>query len=208
PRYGHREPGLTPESRGAPEHRPLRHSTQVADVAAHDDRFGTLRSRGACRFGIVDVDDHRDPVTFRYRQAEPALASHGLKYLLTDRVPDGLELEERGDLPWALRVGVTAYDALHVVGRRALELGRGPVGPRDVEGVDVHVRGEPRRQLSAITGEEIDRPAQNVRRGERLSQLDGRQRVRLRGDSDHGVPTGQGREDARNESEQRRLVGR
>jgi hypothetical protein len=34
-----------------------------------------------------------------------------------DRVPDGLQLEEGGDLPRALRVGVRPHDPLDVLGR-------------------------------------------------------------------------------------------
>ncbi|MEN3311610.1 MAG: hypothetical protein V7645_939, partial [Actinomycetota bacterium] len=55
--------------------------------------LGTLRGCEACCLGITDVDDHRDPVTFRDGLAEAALP-HCEKYLLADRVPDGLELEE------------------------------------------------------------------------------------------------------------------
>ena len=125
PRVGACKRSLRGDARRAPEDRQLGHRAQVADLAADDERFGTLRGRGAGRFGVGDVDDHRDAVALGDRLAEPALASHGRKYLLADRVPDGLELEERGDLPRALRVRVASDDALHVVGGRTLELGRG-----------------------------------------------------------------------------------
>jgi hypothetical protein len=60
-------------------------------------------------------------------------------------VPDRLQLEERGDLPGALAVGVAEHDALDVAGRRALQVGDEAVGAGEVDCVHVHVRGEHRR---------------------------------------------------------------
>src|ERR1700745_3037311 len=79
--------------------------------------------------------------------------------LLTDRVPDGLELEERRDLPRALGVRLPVDDPLDVVCRGPLEVGRVAVGAREVEGVDVHVGGEPRGELAAPAREAGCRPA-------------------------------------------------
>src|SRR6185312_12167013 len=100
------------------------------------------------------------------------------KYLLADRVPDGLELEERGDLPGALRVRIPVDHALHVVCGRSLEVCGAAVGARDVDGVDVHVRGQPRGQLVAATGQQIARPAWHIGGGKRLCELDRGERMR------------------------------
>src|SRR2546421_3436622 len=73
-----------------------------------------------------------------------------------DRVPDGLQLEERLDLPRALVVRLPVYDALDVVGGEPLQLGARAVGAREVERVDVHVAGEPGRQLLLVAREDVD----------------------------------------------------
>src|SRR5262245_12028106 len=99
--------------------------------------------------------------------------------LLPDRVPDGLELEERGDLPRALRVRLAVHDALDVVRRRALEVRRAAVGAREVERVHIHMRGKPRRKLPAPAGKEVDDAARDVGGRERLGELDRRERTRL-----------------------------
>jgi len=65
-------------------------------------------------------------------------------------VPDRLELEEGRDLPRALTLLRPAHDALHILGRRALELLRRLV---EVERVDVQVRGEVRRELAGAVRE-------------------------------------------------------
>src|SRR2546427_7508725 len=54
-------------------------------------------------------------------------------------VPDGLELEERRDVVWALRVGATADDPLHVLRAELLELRSVAVGTGEIERGHVHV---------------------------------------------------------------------
>src|SRR2546430_1617707 len=120
-------------------------------------------------------------------------------------VPDGLELEEAGDLPGALTVGGAVDDPLHVGGRRALELGDVAVGTRQVERVDVHVRREHRCELALQAGEDVHDAAGDVGGGERLGELHRRERPRLRGDGDDGVPADERRQESRDEPEERRL---
>src|SRR5919197_2533656 len=90
------------------------------------------------------------------------------KYLLADRVPDGLELQEGGDVPRALSVRVPSHDPLDVLGRGAFEISRCAVGSGEVERVDVHVRREPRRELLGMAGQDVYRPARQVPRREGL----------------------------------------
>ena len=65
----------------------------------------------------------------RLKQGNPATTA-GSAYSDADRVPDGLQLEEAGDLPRALVVGRAADDALDVLGREPLELRDVAVGAR------------------------------------------------------------------------------
>src|SRR2546421_4541695 len=121
-------------------------------------------------------------------------------------MPDGLQLEEAGDFPGALAVGGAVDDALHVGGRGALELGDVAVRTRQVERVDVHVRGENRCELALQAGEDVHHAAGDVRGGKRLGELHGRERPRLRGDGDDGVPADERRQESRDEPEERRLL--
>lgn len=59
------------------------------------------------------------------------------------RMPDGLELEESGDVVRALAIGLPAHDALHVLRTEALELRDISVATGEVERGDIHMRGEP-----------------------------------------------------------------
>src|SRR5262245_4821024 len=135
-------------------------------------------------------------------------AEVSLLALLADRVPHGLELEEGGDLPRALSVGVAADDTLDVFSCRTLEVRRIAIRTRQVECVHVHVSCKPRSQLAAMSGQEIDNTARHVRRRKRLGELDCRERPRLRRDGDHNVAADQSGQDARQEPEERRLVRR
>src|SRR5712692_3478566 len=83
----------------------------------------------------------------------PAIARDATSPSRADRIPHGLQLEEGGDLPRALAVGGAANDAFDVLGGQLLELGREAVGAGDVEGVHVHVPGEPGGKLGAVAGE-------------------------------------------------------
>src|SRR5688572_26733042 len=92
------------------------------------------------------------------------------------RVPDRLQLEEVGNVPWALVVRLAAHDALDVLGGEALQLLSLSVRAGKVDRVHVHVPGEPRRELVAMPGEEVDDTAGDVRRGEHFGELDGGER--------------------------------
>jgi hypothetical protein len=54
-------------------------------------------------------------------------------------MPDGLELEERGDVVGALRIGAAANDSLHGLGAELFQLSGIAVGARQIEGGDIHV---------------------------------------------------------------------
>src|SRR5919197_1192618 len=122
-------------------------------------------------------------------------------------VPDRLELEEGQDLPRALGVGGAVDDALDVRGGGALELGDVAVRTGQVERVHVHVGREHRRELPLQTGEDVNDAAGDIGGGVRLGELDRSERPRLRGDGDDGVPADERRQEARDEPEQRRLLG-
>src|SRR5438552_3520180 len=64
-------------------------------------------------------------------------------------MPDGLELEEGGDVVGALPVRFAADHALHVLRPEALELGGVAVAAGEVQRGYVHMRREPRRELLA-----------------------------------------------------------
>ena len=102
-----------------------RRGPQPGGVAADDERLGPGSSAG-CEAATSPSSggDDGDAVALGDRLAE---AAHGerqsRKCLDADRVPDGLQLEEGGDLPRALAVGAAAHDALDVVGGEPLELG-------------------------------------------------------------------------------------
>ena len=80
-------------------------------------------------------------------------------------------------------------------------------GARDVDRVHVHVRGEDRRQLGAVAGQQVDDPAGQVGGRDRLGELERRERRRLRGDDDRGVPAHDHRSDPRDEPLERRRLG-
>src|SRR5262249_56630054 len=80
---------------------------------------------------------------------EPRIST--LKCSDADRVPDGLQLEERRDLVEALRVGRAEDDALHVLGRRALEVGAEAVGAGEVDCLYVHLTRTPARLPATLT---------------------------------------------------------
>src|SRR5437660_10007368 len=93
--------------------------------------------------------------------------------LLPDRVPDGLELEKGGDLPRALNVRASMHDPLNVLCGGALELGKIPVGCREVDRIYVHVSGQPGRELGAAAGQQVQGTARDVGGCDRLRELDG-----------------------------------
>ena len=64
------------------------------------------------------------------------------------------------------------------------------------------------RELVAEPREHVDDPGGNVARGDRLCQLDSRERMRLRGERHDGVAADERRRQSRDEPAQRRLVGR
>src|SRR6266849_920182 len=66
----------------------------------------------------------------------PAVDDH----LHPDRMPDGLQLEERGDVVRALRIGAAANDPLDVLRAELFQVRGVAVGPREIERGDVHVR--------------------------------------------------------------------
>ena len=68
------------------------------------------------------------------------------------------------------------------------------VGAGEVDRVHVHVTGEPGRELVAEAGEDVDRAGGNVRRGERLGELDRGERVGLGRDRDDRVAADERRE--------------
>src|SRR6185437_10780426 len=100
----------------------------------------------------------------RFDADRPIPSASSASYSDADRVPDGLELEEAGDLPRALVVGRAAHHALDVLGREPLELRDLAIGARDVDRVHIHVPGEPWRELLTQAGEDVDDPAGDVGR--------------------------------------------
>ena len=90
----------------------------------------------------------------------------------TDRVPDGLQLEERCRFPGALVVGAPADHPLHVLGGQALELGDVSVFPGHVQRVHVHVPGQNWCQLRPVAGQDVHDAAGHVGGRERFRQLD------------------------------------
>src|SRR4051794_36407571 len=94
-----------------------------------------------------------------------------------DRMPDGLQLEERRDLPRALLVRGAVDDPLHVLCGQLLELLGLTVRTREVDRVDVHVPGKPGRELFPVAREEVYDAAGDIGRGKHLGELDGRQRM-------------------------------
>ena len=140
-------------------------SRRPAGVAVDDKRLGPLRS--AARLAPRRVLGRRhdgDAVALGDCVTGSGGCAHEWRFATHSphRVPDGLQLEEGGDLPRALRVGTAADDALDVVGREPLELGASPLGAGEVDRVHVHVRGEPRRELGAVAGEQVDDAAGHV----------------------------------------------
>src|SRR5688572_4386396 len=115
------------------------------------------------------------------------------------RVPDRLQLEEVGDVPRALVVRLAAHDALDVLGSEALQLLRLSVRAGEVDRVQVHVPGEPGRELVAMTGEEVDDTGWDVRRGEHLGELDRGERRGLGGDDHRCVSADDGGRDPRDQ---------
>ena len=67
--------------------------------------------------------------------------------------------------------------------------------------------GEPRRELVAEAGEQVDRAAGNVARRERLGELDRGERARLGRERDDRVPADERGREPRDEPEERRLSG-
>src|SRR3954447_22313681 len=123
------------------------------------------------------------------------------------RMPDGFELEEGRDLPRALIVRGASDDTLHVLGGELFELLALPVRTREIERIDVHMARKPRRELVAVTGEEVDDASRNVRGREHLGQLDSGERMGLGGDDDGRVPADDRGRDRRDQAYERRLVG-
>src|SRR5690242_20058575 len=111
-------------------------------------------------------------------------------------MPDGLELQESRDLPWALVIRSAMDDPLDVLRGKLFELLALPVGAGEIERVDVHVAGEPRCELLALAGQKVDDATRNVRRREHLGQLDRGQRMGLGCDDDGRVPAHDRRRDA------------
>ena len=164
------------------------------------------RSRG---LGVADEGDDRDPVSLGDRLAEAAAAGH---WPDATQVPIGCQTvfsSRKAAISQGLcPVGGAVDDALDVLGGELLELGREPVGARHVDRVDVHVRGEPGRELGALPGEDVDDAARDVGGGEHLAELDRGERVRLGGDDHRGVAADDRGREPRDEPVQRRLVGR
>src|SRR5207253_8397662 len=96
-----------------------------------------------------------------------------------DRVPDGLELEEGGDLVGTLVIGPSAHDPLHVLRAEPLELGDIAVRASEVERDDVHVRRDRRRELATQAGDDVRDSRRNVGGGKAFGELDRDERVRL-----------------------------
>src|SRR5436305_2033917 len=98
-------------------------------------------------------------------------------------IEDGVRrLRARGVVPSDL-AGVEVDDALDVLGGRLLDAGDGNVrNAGRVDGVDVHVRGQPGHELALETGNEIDDARGNVADLEDLAEGDGRERTRFGGD--------------------------
>src|SRR3954452_12118846 len=122
------------------------------------------------------------------------------------RMPDGFELEEGRDLPRALVVRGASDDTLHVLRGELFELLALPVRAREIERVDVHVPGEPRRELVALTREQVDDAPRNVRGREHLGQLDSGERIGPGGDDDGRVAADDRGRDPRDQACERRLV--
>ena len=114
-------------------------------------------------------------------------------------MPDRLELEERLDLPRALRVGRRAHDALDVLRGEPLELGVVPSAPvTSIAFTSMcpasHGASSSRKPVRMLTA-----PAGTSDVASASRELDRGQRVSLRGDRDDGVPADERREDPRHE---------
>ena len=182
-------------------------SRSAVDRGHDREALGALLLGGSSAVGVADEGDDRDPVPFRDRLAEGCAPGHCADPTSADRVPDGLQLEEGGDLPRALLGRRAVDDALDVLGRELLELGREAVGAGDVDRVDVHVGREPRGELGALAGEDVDDAARDVGGGEHLAELDRGERVVLGGDDDDRVAADDRGGDPRDEALERRLLG-
>src|SRR5207253_10555652 len=79
-----------------------------------------------------------------------------------DRVPDGLELEERRDLVGTLVIGLSADDPLHVLCAEPLELGDITVRAREVERDHIHVRRDRGRELATQARDDVRDSRRNV----------------------------------------------
>src|SRR5207247_11253955 len=91
-----------------------------------------------------------------------SLAHSPCAWLHPDRMPDGLQLEERGDLVRTLRIGPRPHDPLHVLCAEPLELRDIAVRPRDIEREHVHMRRDRRRELTTKYGDDVHITGQNI----------------------------------------------
>ena len=183
---------------------------RVADSVdrGHDrEALGALLLGRSSAVGVADEGDDRDPVPFRDRLAERPSPGHCADPTC-GYVPIGCQTvfsSRKAAISHGLWLGRRAVDdALDVLGRELLELGREAVGAGDVDRVDVHVGGEPRRELGALAGEDVDDAAGDVGGGEHLAELDGGERVVLGGDDDGRVAADDRGRDARDEALERR----
>ena len=126
-------------------------------------------------------------------------------------MPDRLGLQEHRHRAGA-RVGAPvglggrgATDALEVLGGRLLERGRqvGVTGDAgEVDGVDVHVRGQPRADRRRGAGQDVDHATGHVGGGQHLGERHRRQRALVGRHDHHGVARDDRRGDDADQAEQ------
>ena len=126
-----------------------------------------------------------------------------------DRVPDGLQLEERRDV--VQRLAVRACRATTRLTFSAAAISRSvrrPSAPvRSIAFTSMWLASHG-ASSARWPGEQVDDASRDVARRDRLGQLDRRERLRLGGERDDGVAAGERRREPRDEAEQRRVVGR
>ena len=162
--------------------RPRRPAARHPDARRRPPRVGRPgRPPSGCR---------RGPCVRRRRAARsgPASGSAGRTEAAgwsdTDRVPDRLGLEEPGQ-PGDARVGGPVHGSgsgrstrlrLSAAAISSSVASSASVDAGQVDGVDVHVRGQPGGDLGGAAGQHVDDSARHVGGGEHLRERDGRQR--------------------------------
>jgi hypothetical protein len=160
---------------------------------------------------VVLVGTDLPPVMISYGEIYSTVRDplHTDRHIRSDahRMPDGLGLQEGGEAcgsGFGGPVGVGwAMDALQVGGGLLFQVGGLVVGDAgEVDGVDVHVGGQPGGDLGAAAGEDVDHSGGQVAGGQHFGQGDRGQRRWFGGEDDGGVAGHDDRGDDRDQAEQ------